>query len=303
MYLMQTLDLEFLKNREEDRSFVHSAFAWVGSVSPRVMPRVITTFLYAVLVKTAFYLDPRIGLEIAPFEYSGAALGMLLVFRLNAGHDRWWEARKIWGGIVNQSRNLALQGWNFTSADPAWKQELLHWIGVFPHVMCASLRGERSPQKFARLIGHEEAERLVQSNHMPSYVSGHIMRMLKSAMDAGKITGFEFLAMEDQRSMLIDHIGACERILRTPMPLVIAIEARRFIMAFLALLPFALAPEVGWLTPMVTVLVAYPLFCLDQIGIELQNPFHRNNLSHLPINEVCERVEANILEYESQNFA
>jgi putative membrane protein len=296
---MQDRDWEFLKNREEDRSFISSAFSWVGSVTPRIMPRVLAALVYSIAVKIAFYLDPRIGLEIAPFEYSGAALGMLLVFRLNAGHDRWWEARKLWGGIVNQSRNLALGAWAYGKGDE-WKHLFLRWVAVYPHVMCSSLRGERDPSRFSRLVGQEEAEQIVRFNHMPSYVAGRLMFLLKIATHKEGITGFEFLSMEDQRGELINHIGACERILRTPMPVVIAIEARRFILAFLALLPFALAPEVGWLTPLVTVLVAHPLFCLDQIGIELQNPFHQSNLSHLPIDEICERIEANVLEYGNQ---
>ncbi len=300
---MPNRDLEYLKNREEDRSFVQSAFSWVASVSPRIMPRVLMAFTYSVLVKLAFFIEPKIGLEIAPFEYSGVALGMLLVFRLNAGHDRWWEARKLWGGIVNQSRNLGLQCWAYSKADLEWKKQFLRWLILFPHVARCSLRGQRDPEKFGRLVGAVEARKLVEANHMPSYVSRHLMNLLKSASDAGTISGYEFLSMEKERSLLIDYVGACERILRTPMPLVIAIEARRFILAFLALLPFALAPEVGWLTPLVTVLVAHPLFCLDQIGIELQNPFHQENLSHLPIGEICDRLEANLFEYETQSMS
>jgi putative membrane protein len=82
------------------------------------------------------------------------------------------------------------------------------------------------------------------------------------------------------------------------MPVVFAIKARRFILVFLVLLPMALVERIGWGTPFVTGLVAYALFSLDQIGVELQNPFTKKNLSHLPLDEICETIESNVLGVE-----
>ena len=92
------------------------------------------------------------------------------------------------------------------------------------------------------------------------------------------------MQVDRERAALIDHIGACERILKTPLPLVYAIKIRRFIALFLLTLPFALLHRINgdWLVPFITMMVAYPLMSLDQIGIELQNPFSKANLSHLP---------------------
>ena len=93
--------------------------------------------------------------------------------------------------------------------------------------------------------------------------------------------------MEKQRGILIDHLGGCERILKTPMPLVYAIKTRRFILIYLLLLPFSLINPVGLMAIFITVLVAYPLLSLDRIGYELQNPFAIKNLSHLPLETIC----------------
>ena len=91
-------------------------------------------------------------------------------------------------------------------------------------------------------------------------------------------------------------IGGCERIRKTPLPRAYAINIRRFIFLFLATLPFALLNRVGnWLTAPVTVLVAYPILALDQIGVELQNPFDTRNLGHLPLDAICETIERNLL--------
>ncbi len=108
---------------------------------------------------------------------------------------------------------------------------------------------------------------------------------------------FSFLQMDKERAMLIDHIGACERIMKTPLALVYSIKIRRFIATFLLTLPFALIHVLdnNLLVPLVIMLVAYPLFSLDQIGVELQNPFDTSNLSHLPLDEISRTIERNVL--------
>src|SRR5215217_5048511 len=81
-----------------------------GSALPLVLPRALVFGLFAALV-TAIDLHvtlPDVGIEITPFELIGGALSVLLALRTNAGYERWWEGRRLWGGIVNQSRNLAI---------------------------------------------------------------------------------------------------------------------------------------------------------------------------------------------------
>ncbi|MBJ7495460.1 MAG: hypothetical protein JHD20_03295, partial [Gemmataceae bacterium] len=75
----------------------------------------------------------------------------------------------------------------------------------------------------------------------------------------------------------MDHIGACERILKTPLPLMYSVNIRRLVAIFLITLPFAMLHqmETDWLVPLVIMLVSYPLVSLNQIGIELQNPFYK----------------------------
>lgn len=109
---------------------------------------------------------------------------------------------------------------------------------------------------------------------------------------------FSFLQIDRERASLIDHVGACERILRTPLPIVYAIKIRRFIALFLLTLPFALLHRMNteWLVPLITMMVAYPLLALDQIGVELQNPFSKANLNHLPLGEISANIERNLRE-------
>jgi putative membrane protein len=242
------------------------------------------------------YLHVRIGSEVAPFEIAGAALGLLLILRTNSGYDRWWEARKLWGGIVNQCRNLAISGLTYGPPGPAWGEEFVKWVAVFPHVARCSLRGEPPSPEVAVLVGKANADQIATSDHMPSFVAFKLGVLLRQAYDDAQMDGFAFMQVDKERATLIDHLGACERILRTPLPIVYAIKIRRFIMLFIMTLPFALLHRIEnhWVIPFITMLVAYPLVALDQIGVELQNPFLTSNLSHLPLGEISRTIERNV---------
>jgi len=295
---LRPTEIEEYTNQGEAKSFIRTALSWKGSVTPRVLSRVIITAVYAYVVVYIAKLFPQFSISITPFEYSGAVLGLLLVARMNQGLDRWWEARKIWGSVVNQSRNLAIIGHGYTPRKDELTSRFLRWVAAFPHVMRESLRRENALVDVERLLGAEEARKVRAASHMPTYVGGRLAEFLKELRARG-LDDFSFQRAERERAILIDDIGACERIRNTPMPLVLAIKTRRFILLFILLLPLALIERTDWLTPLVVALAAYPLFSLDEIGAELQNPFSPRNLSHLPLNAICVTIESNVLSLEA----
>lgn len=289
-----------LANQEENKNFLRGALAWHGSVTPRILSGVLLTGLYTFGI---FYLDnhyyklPR--LEVTPFEYTGAVLGLVLVFRTNAGHERWWEARKLWGAIVNQCRNLMVLTWNYGENDFAWRNEMIKWIVTFPFAVKESLRLQKNFSALNNWLNESEITDLQNAQHLPLFVSNKIAALLEQARHKQQIDLFVFTQLEKQRAALIDSLGGCERILKTPMPLVYAIKARRFILIFLLLLPFPLINEAGIMSPLVAILVAYPLLSLDRIGVELQNPFSKRNLSHLPLDTICETIKNNAVAFSN----
>jgi putative membrane protein len=119
--------------------------------------------------------------------------------------------------------------------------------------------------------------------------------LLQEAVDARQMDRFAFLQAEQQRSLLIDHVGACERILKTPLANALSVKIRRFLFIYLFALPFGIFDKVGITTPIIVMLVAYPLLSLDQIGVELQNPFSTRRLSHLPLDDICETIEEDLM--------
>lgn len=305
---------------EESRPLNYSF--WVGAVTIRgsAVPRVILDiikfgFLAFLIVLSATYVQTKFDVILAiPFSVlsaAGAVLGLLLVLRTNAGYDRWWEARKLWGGVVNQSRNLGIIASSYGPPSGEWRNQFIRWSAVLPHVIRLSLRNESSLTEVSRLVGRANAQRVAEASHMPTFVSSILAQMLSEGRREG-MSRYAFLQAEQQRSMVIDYLGGCERIRNTPLARASAIQVRQFIFMFLIALPFALMGEfagsptfniVGldfnngiFLIPFFIMLLALPMLSLDRIGMELQNPFDTRRIDHLPLDAICHTIERNLME-------
>jgi putative membrane protein len=284
------------KDLIDDSEFWSESLAVEGSATPYVLVRVLIMGAWAAILTFIHRHEnlPDLGIELAPYEIAGAALALLVGLRTNAGYDRWWEARKLWGGIVNETRNLAIIGVCYGPSERSWRERFVRYVASFAHVTRCSLRNQKDMPEVVQLLGPEKAELISAADHRPLYVSSALAGMLKEALDRG-MNRQAFLQGEMQRCLLVDHLGACERILKTPLPRAYAISIRRFIVLFLLALPFAIVLKLGWLTPIGTMLAAYPLFSLDKIGTELQNPFSLERLNHLPLDDITSTIERNLL--------
>ena len=292
--------LQNLVNRGEPASFWRSALTFYGSATPRILPHVAIVMAYALAVEIASHIHPWIAFPIAPFEYAGAVLGLILVFRINAGYERWWEARKLWGEVVNNSRNLAIIFAHYTHASHSWVVQATNCIAAMPFLMKNFFRDHHKLEEVRELVSPECYSRLQQSHHKPNCLSGEIAGLIQQARNEHGLDAFAFHQAEGKRGTIIDCQGACERIYNTPMPFVMAIKTRRFILLYLLILPLALVDLSTYITPVVSGIIAYALFSLDQIGMELQNPFSKQYLSHLPLNTICQTVHNNINEIQKR---
>ena len=237
-------------NQNESPSFFCGALMWRGSITPRILPTLIIISCYSLLlVLIDYYWRSLPSFDVTPFEYTGVVLGLVLVFRTNAGYERWREARKLWGGIVNQSRNIVIEALQYGSQDPAWREAMVKWTIAFSVAARESLRNSKNFDDLAGLLNEQEIEELKSAVHIPLFVASKLAFLIKKARTGQQsIDGFEFRALEEQRILLINYIGSCERILKTPIPLVYAIKIRRFIFIFLLLLPFSLIERAGFST-------------------------------------------------------
>lgn len=267
------------QNRLEG-SFWRSVYATHGTVLPIVAWRMLCFATWAVMVDLFHhYVYQLPKWSLTPTEIFGATIGVILVFRTNAGYDRWWEARKIWGGIVNQSRNLVIAAIEYGPKDHKWQKDLTELAIMLPYSIKSHLRNELGPDDMD-----------------PYKVSQSIARLIAQAQNSSHLSGMAFLKIEEERAKLIDYLGMCERILKTPMPYSYAVEVRRLLFAFLALAPLATVGSAGIHMPVVILLGAHPLLSLDQIGRELQQPFCKSSVSHLPLDDICHTIEKNLTE-------
>jgi putative membrane protein len=307
-----------LREKPLSYSFWLGTFLIRGSVAPRVLIDVLIFGVVSLIVVyvahfAKSYFGINLAIPVGPFEAAGAVLGLLLVFRVNAGYNRWWEARVLWGGIVNQSRNLAIAGLAYGPKDGKWQSNFIRWVAAFPHVIRRSLRGERGFPELNHLLPDEDLDWLAQAKHMPDAVASAIAEELSNARAHAEspMDGFAFHRAERERSKLIDYLGGCERILKTPLARSGAIQVRQFVFLYLISFPFALlanfeASDSGFvdfsganpylLIPMFVMILAYFLLSLDRIGLELQNPFDTRRIDFLPLDEMCTTIERNVLE-------
>ncbi|MFA6303438.1 MAG: bestrophin family ion channel [Legionella sp.] len=289
--------IDTLVNQHEHPGFLKNAMTLRGSVTPLVINKVLVVILYSALISYLYQLIPWLSLPVGPFEYAGLIMGLILVFRINAGYDRWWEARKIWGNIVNQTRNLAIIVLNYNIfIDEHSKLQIINYISAMPYLIKNHLNGDNSLEEVRHLLDDSLLSLLTESSNKPNVLSSKLAQQLGLFKSNNDLAPFAFLQAEEKRSLLLDSQGACERIRNTPMPFVMAIKARRFIFLFLLALPFALVNVSVYINPIISGLVAYALLSLDQIGVELQNPFSEQRLSHLPLNDICRTIENNIKE-------
>ncbi len=286
-------------------SFWQEAATVRDSATLHVMPTVILFGVLAGTMCLVEYITPQdftLGIEVSAFEVGGAIISLLLVLRVNEGLSRWWEGRRLWGGINNQCRSLAIAGLAYGPADPAWRRALVHWTIAFAHVCRRSLRDERTLPEVAALVGEAEAARVAKAQHMPTHVALVLARILQTGVDRLGMDRFAYIQADKERALLVDHIGGCERILTTPMPRALSVQIRRFLLLFLLLLPLGLIPkfykpihERVWFIPFITMIVAFPLLALDKIGSELQKPFWIRSLNDLKLDKYTTGIERTLL--------
>lgn len=287
-----------IENVCEHDSFMQSALTIKGSITPKVISKVILVILYASMISLLNQRFPDLLLPIGPFEYGGLIMGLILVFRVNAGYDRWWEGRKLWGNVVNDSRNLSiiLNQYVVNESNQAWKTKICHYILMFPYLMKDHLRLKKDPSILKKYVDETVFFNIALAEAPILVLATLIAKELQHARRHNFLDAFGFLRAEETRARLIDALGGCERILKTPMPFVMAIKSRSFILCFLLMLPLGLLKVSNiFISPLISGLVAYALFALDQIGVELQNPFSEKNLSHLPLDKVCEGIRQDVM--------
>jgi putative membrane protein len=252
--------------------------AWRGSVLPQLLPRLALIFCIAVISVAAH--DHLLPISVtlnttAPFSLIGIALAVFLGFRNNASYDRWWEARKLWGHLLNESRSLARQALTLPSqtTSPAEAKAFITALGALPHALRHQLRKTDPTDDLAARLPAPLLERVIASRYKPATLLLWLGEWVQRQAKAGAIDPMAVLAFDRNLNGLSEVIGGCERIVSTPLPFAYSVMIHRTVYFFCATLPFGLVDSIGIFTPLFSVFVAYAFMAHEAIASQIEEPF------------------------------
>ena len=245
-------------------------------------------------------------LTTIPFTLMGLALAIFLGFRNSASYDRFWEGRKLWGTLLNTTRNLARQVDAFiqpaTAGDGAEQAEVATMRRrialaalAFAHALRHQLRDSDPTDDLRRLLPPDVTAAVGKLRNLAAGILHGIGEDLRTCLRRGWIAPVLAQEVDHGLSQLVEVLGGCERIQNTPLPFSYSVLLHRTVYIYCYLLPFGLVDKIGALTPVVVGIVAYTFFGLDAIGDEIEEPFG-TTANDLPLEALSYGIEISVRE-------
>ena len=282
---------------EKKSQWFEIALQTKGSVISAIYKRVLLSGIFVVLVSILYHFKIPVSQPILSTVIPSIVLGLLLVFRTNTAYDRFWEGRKSWGAIVNTTRNLARQIWISVDEkelkDKDHKIAALNLLVAFGVATKLHLRGEPVNSDLEALIPANKFTKLKMMNNPPLDISIWIGDYLQEQYQRHCINNYQCANMQELLNILVDNLGTCERILKTPMPLAYAIHLKQLLLLYCFLLPFQIVDDLHWWTGLISALVSFTLLGIEAIGLEIENPFGYD-ANDLPLDTICKVMKRNI---------
>ena len=274
-------------------------FVWRGSVMKQMLPQLsIVAVLSVVAVWTeGSVLKHKVPLNATPFTLVGVSLALFLGFRNSSAFDRWWEGRKLWGGLVNTMRSLTRQGLTMTG-EARDKRVFLDMLVAFTYAMRDQLRGDPFARS-AELLPPGLAAEVDRARYKPFIILRAMGEWVSTRYKEGAFGEITMSAIDRNLVELSNILGGCERIAATPVPFSYSVMIHRVVYFYCALLPFGLVDSIEWMTPAVTLVMAYSFIALDSLAAELEMPFGRNE-NDLALDAIALNIELSIREMSGE---
>ncbi|MGI4758034.1 MAG: bestrophin family protein [Janthinobacterium lividum] len=260
-------------------------------------------FLYDAAIVLLFQVAgwKWIALPHIPLALFGSAIGLIVAFRNNSSYGRWWEARTLWGGIVNNSRSWARQVLSSIAPQKEEDREAVRtaqcrmvllqiaWV----HALRQQLRGQPPLDELHGLLTEDDLVALKGQKNIPFAIQIWQGELVREALEKDWIDSLQWSALDSTLNDLADLQGGSERIKNTPMPKQYAFFPQLFTRMYCLLLPLALVLNMGWFTPLGSTLVGFIFIALDKIGRDLEDPFE-NTIYDIPLSSMSRTIEINL---------
>lgn len=253
--------------------------SWVGT---------LTIYSVGVIALDWYFGGDIIQINAGFHTLLGLVLGLLLVFRTNTAYDRWWEGRKLWGQLVNDSRNLAIKIQTCVRADVAEKRELAAHLADFAVALKEHLRSGVRLGSLPSFSGTA-----FDPPHVPAYIAQTIYDQIERWRRTEELGGFELLFLDSHAASLMNICGACERIKKTPISASYRTFIRQSIAFFLLTLPWGVVDLLGWWTVPVVLGVGYFMIGIEVIAEDVEEPFGHGD-DDLKLDDICATIEKSI---------
>jgi putative membrane protein len=274
------------------KSWVTLIFAFHRSDTFRMLWKEIIyigLFTLAIAFVEIHFFPDVVQLEklITVYSLIGFVISLLLVFRTNTAYDRWWEGRRKWGEVVNDTRNMAVK------LSPILKEKadrdfFARMISNFAISMKEHLRLGIDIDELN--LTPDEKKELIDRNHVPTAIVELMYRRLKLHREKGEMSDVEFLSIDKNLNALLDSIGACERIKNTPIPFSYSLFIKKFIFIYVTTLPLAFVVQFGYFSALIATFVFYVLVSMEVLAEEIEDPFGTDD-NDLPTDQLCERID------------
>lgn len=220
----------------------------------------------------------------------GFVISLLLVFRTNTAYDRWWEGRKLWGELVNNSRNLALK-LSVMLKDEHDRNYFKKLIPSYASVLQKHLANDDT----AKMLFEGLVLEIDQHKHKPNQVAKMLYQKIQDLFEQGKISGDQLLVLNQELKSFTNVCGACERIKNTPIPYSYSAFIKKFIFFYIMTLPFGYVFSLGYYVIPVVVFIFYVLASLELIAEEIEDPFGYD-ANDLPTDKIAANIKKHVEE-------
>jgi putative membrane protein len=235
-----------------------------------------------------------VAVDSLPMPLMGTGLALLVTVRNNNAYARWWEARQLWGGVVNNSRTLARQVRLYLPGQTAAKTLVALQV-AYAHALRCHLRRQEPWDEIAPFVPPEVLARLRRSSNVPESLLRAFADQLAALRRAGFLDTVSLAAFDATLGALANMQGGAERIKNTPLSRQYSFYPTIFVHLFCLLLPLAMVPDLGLATPLGSTVVGCVFLLLDRVGADLENPFE-NKIHDVPLTTITRTIEINLRE-------